>query len=82
MPPRSRMRYDNMLRAKLMKKLMLLCGTIIAVSGCVSTQKTAPVAGADCGAYQIIRPSRQDTLETKRQVLAHNTVYRKLCEGK
>jgi hypothetical protein len=71
-----------MLRAKPMLKLMMLCGATIAISGCVSSQKAAPVAGADCGAYQIIRPSRQDTLDTKRQVLAHNSVYRKLCEGK
>jgi hypothetical protein len=65
-----------------MLRLMLLCGATIAISGCVSTQKPAPSVAANCAAYQIIRPSRQDTLDTKRQVLAHNSVHRKLCGDK
>lgn len=34
-----------------------------------------------CEVFQIIRPSRLDTEETKRQVLAHNKVYRVTCQG-
>jgi len=63
-----------------MMKWMLLCAATIGISGCVHTQP-APV-DSSCSAYQIIRPSRLDTLDTKRQVLAHNSVYRKLCEEK
>lgn len=65
-----------------MKRLMLLCAATIGISGCVTTQKSAPVVDSSCSAYQIIRPSRSDTLDTKRQVLAHNSVYRKLCKEK
>ena len=65
-----------------MLKLMTLCVATIAISGCVSTQRPQAVPDSSCTAFQVIRPSRQDTLDTKRQVLAHNTVYRKICEGK
>ncbi len=60
-----------------MLRLMMLFAVIIAISGCVSDQQAID---ASCAAYQVIRPSRLDTLETKRQVLAHNTIYRKLCK--
>lgn len=65
-----------------MKKLMLLWAATIGISGCVATQNPPTVVDSSCSAYQIIRPSRQDTPDTKRQVLAHNTIYRKLCEVK
>lgn len=58
---------------------MMLCAVISVTSGCVSTGSTTVASG--CSAFTIIRPSRQDTLETKRQVLAHNTVYREVCVG-
>lgn len=61
-------------------KLTLLCAVIFAISGCVSTQKAVP--DSSCVAFQIIHPSRQDTVGTKRQVLEHNTVYRKICGAK
>lgn len=64
----------------MMMKLTLLCAVTIGISGCASWRVALP-EDASCSAYQIIRPSRQDTLGTKRQVLAHNNVYRKLCGG-
>lgn len=63
-----------------MRKLMLLCAATIGISGCASWRVVLP-EDTSCSAYQIIRPSRSDTLDTKRQVLAHNSVYRKLCGG-
>ncbi|WP_165381637.1 hypothetical protein [Avibacterium paragallinarum] len=32
-----------------------------------------------CSAFGLIYPSRQDTLETKRQVLNHNLAYEQIC---
>lgn len=60
---------------------MLLCVAITAISGCASKGPRA-VPDSSCAAFQIIHPSRQDTLDTKRQVLAHNTIYRKICGAK
>ena len=63
-----------------MCKLMLPLSAIFALSCCVPTDKpkSAPPL---CGAFFIIHPSRLDTVETKRQVLTHNTVYRGACQG-
>lgn len=58
---------------------MTLCVATSALSGCVMTKA---VPDTSCVAFSVIRPSRDDTLETKRQVLAHNTIYRKLCGNK
>lgn len=65
-----------------MNRLIMLCVMTSAISGCVSTQGPQATPDSSCVAYQIIRPSRQDTAGTKRQVLEHNTVYRKLCGDK
>lgn len=60
----------------------MLCVVISGLSGCVTTQGPKAVPDTSCVAFSVIRPSRDDTLETKRQVLAHNTVYRKICGSK
>lgn len=54
-----------------------------ALSGCVIGEKIpkATPIGAGCSAFEVIKPSRQDTLGTKQQVLAHNNTYRDLCPG-
>lgn len=65
-----------------MLKLMTACAVISAISGCAHNPKLKAVPDASCAAFQVIHPSRQDTTDTKRQVLAHNTVYRKLCGAK
>lgn len=61
-----------------MLRLMMLCAVITATSGCAMRQ--APeVRDSACVAFEVIRPSRADTAETKRQVLQHNTTYRRIC---
>jgi len=65
-----------------MLKSMMLCVATIALSGCVTSQGPKPVKDTSCVAFKVIHPSRDDTLDTKRQVLEHNTVYRKLCGAK
>lgn len=62
-----------------MMKSMLLLGVITAISGCAHQhEEPAPVDGV-CGAFSVINPSRSDTPGTKRQILAHNQVYRATC---
>lgn len=61
-----------------MLKWMMLCAVISAISGCAS--RPPEVRDSACSAFEIIRPSRADTIETKRQVLTHNTTYRKICQ--
>lgn len=63
-----------------MTKWMLLCAATIAISGCATTRQEAP--DVSCSSFSVIRPSRADTLDTKRQVLVHNNTYRALCEVK
>lgn len=67
-----------------MLKWTMLFATIFAISGCASLKtKPEPVTvSAACSTFNIIRPSRADTEETKKQVLAHNRVYRITCESK
>ena len=61
-----------------MMKWMLLCAAITATSGCATT---APVGGPDvaCNSFEVIRPSRADTPDTKRQILVHNRTWRTIC---
>ncbi|QOF68990.1 hypothetical protein IFE17_09260 [Actinobacillus sp. GY-402] len=60
------------------KILTALCLTTILMSGC--SQKATTVTNTGCMAFGKIYVSRQDTAETKRQVLNHNTVYEQVCE--
>lgn len=63
-----------------MTKLMLLLMATIALSGCVATSKQV-TPDSSCVAYKVIHPSTADTMGTKRQVLVHNTTYRRICGG-
>jgi hypothetical protein len=66
-----------------MPKWMTLFVVTFAISGCATFQKPEPMTNAGaCASFSIIRPSRSDTEETKKQVLAHNRVYRITCESK
>lgn len=40
----------------------------------------APVIDSFCTTTSIIHPSKQDTAETKRQILAHNRKWKSLCQ--
>lgn len=65
-----------------MMRLMLLCVATTALSGCVTTQEQQAIPDSSCVAFSVIHPSQSDTLGTKRQVLEHNTIYRKICGAK
>lgn len=58
-----------------MKRLILLTGVILAVSGCTQTVDTF------CLNYTpITYDSDHDTVETKRQVKEQNAVWLRLCK--
>lgn len=63
-----------------MRKLTSLLILTSVISGCAHQPK--PVHDTACVAFEIIHPSRLDTADTKRQVLAHNSTYRRLCPVK
>ena len=48
------------------------CGVISAIKPTIETN-------TGCQTFKVIRPSIQDTDDTKRQVLAHNEIYRLVC---
>jgi hypothetical protein len=63
-------------------KLTLSFLAICALSGCLeTTSQPALVSDSSCLAFTVIHPSTEDvlTLDTKRQILAHNKIYRALC---
>jgi hypothetical protein len=61
------------------KKWMLALLTTSALSGCLATTEAHRPEEIACVAFGIIRPAQSDTVDTKRQVLAHNETYRALC---
>ena len=61
-----------------MMRLMLLCVVTIGISGCVHDKVQAP-PDASCSMYTIIKPSKNDTAETKAQILEFNRIYREVC---
>lgn len=54
---------------------VLFFGIVNGVTGCQYT----PVVITGCTAFEYIYPSRNDTLETKKQILVHNKVYKSFC---
>ena len=61
-----------------MKNLMNSCVISLFLTGCCS----APVITNGCESFSKIFPSRSDvlTLETKKQILAHNLKHKTVCE--
>lgn len=49
------------------------------MSSCTNTVTSVTTTG--CTAFGLIYPSRADTMETKRQVLAHNLTYEEVCQN-
>ncbi|WP_221621841.1 hypothetical protein [Bibersteinia trehalosi] len=39
------------------------------------------MTNSSCAGFSVIKASRQDTTETLRQVLIHNTTYRQICDA-
>lgn len=63
-----------------MTKLMLLCAATIALTACEQAgARSLTIPDSSCAAFKVINPSTDDTMATKRQVLVHNTIWRKLC---
>lgn len=58
------------------KRLSLLLLTAV-LAGCAA--KPPIIIDASCVSFTVIRPSRADTDETLRQILAHNQTWRALC---
>lgn len=48
------------------------------MSGCQNTTEIIKVP--TCDGFSLIYPSHSDTLETKKQILAHNEFYEKNCK--
>ena len=61
-------------------KMFSVLALIPLMSSCTPTVTSVTTTG--CTAFGLIYPSRQDTTETKRQVLAHNLTYEEICNGK
>ena len=66
------------LSKRILKWLSLLV-LMIYVSGC-SAQPTI-VTNTGCSAFGLIYASRQDTVDTQRQILSHNLTYQEICSG-
>lgn len=65
-------------------RLMMLLVVTSALSGCAFGEripKASMPINAGCAAFEVIKPDRADTLETKRQILVHNQTYRNRCPG-
>lgn len=56
-------------------KSFLLSCIILSLTSCAM-----PTTITGCSAFAPFYPSRNDTLETKKQALIHNEVYKKLCQ--
>ena len=71
---------ENANTAKNITELTALCLASLLMSSC--SQKVISVKTSGCSAFGLIYPSREDTEETKRQVLNHNLTYEKICQKK
>ena len=51
----------------------------LLLTGC--TGRAPVVIDSACDRFAVLRPSRQDTMETQRQILIHNRAWRAACIG-
>lgn len=51
----------------------------LLLTGCAS--RAPVIIDSACERFAILHPSRQDTMETQRQILVHNRVWRAACAG-
>lgn len=49
------------------------------MSSCSNTTTSETTVITGCTAFSLIYPSRADTEETKRQILAHNLTFEEVC---
>ena len=62
-----------------MKKTLAVLALAASMSSCTNTVGSETVTITGCSAFGMIYPSRADTTETKRQILAHNLTYKEVC---
>ena len=55
------------------------CCCALLLVGCAS--RAPVIIDSACERFAILHPSRQDTMETQRQILVHNRVWRAACAG-
>ncbi|AIZ78772.1 hypothetical protein ACEE_03065 [Actinobacillus equuli subsp. equuli] len=68
-----------------MKKTLAALAVAMLMSSCSNTngsEMTVTTVITGCETFSLIYPSRADTAETKRQVLAHNLTYEEICREK
>lgn len=53
---------------------------VLSMTNCTPTVGLEKPTITGCTAFRLIYPSRADTVETKRQVLAHNLTYQEICK--
>ncbi|RRN04670.1 hypothetical protein EIM44_04315 [Bibersteinia trehalosi] len=63
-----------------MKKKLVALAVAALLPACTKTV-TYEVTNSSCAGFSVIKASRQDTTETLRQVLIHNTTYRQICDA-
>lgn len=63
-----------------MQKVLAVVAVSILMSSCNSKVGSEPMTITGCSAFGLIYPARADTLETKRQILAHNLTYKEVCD--
>lgn len=51
----------------------------LLLTGCAS--RAPVIIDSACDRFAVIYPSRQDTMETQRQILIHNRAWRAACIG-
>lgn len=63
------------------KRILFLFAASMAVSSCQPTKPIAPptVVITGCEHFSMLTASRSDTKETKTEILAHNTEFKKVC---
>lgn len=56
-------------------RALILALAAVALGGCATTG----ITDTSCQSFMPIAASKQDTVQTKRQVVAHNRVFDRLC---
>lgn len=64
--------------AKLKMPAALLSGFLLTACGTAGFEINGPTDSA-CKSFRVIRASKADTADTKRQVIGHNRAYEAIC---
>ena len=62
-----------------MTTVIKACCCALLLTSCAA--RPPVIIDSACERFAVIRPSRQDTMETQRQILVHNRVWRAACTG-